>query len=220
MTTTSESLNTALSSCIPGQRLNLEIKQAGSQLSIAINRTGDQKTNLEIVSYYEEIAEKLFEKLRSLNVPNVATVKFYGRPSGTKQLEWQSPSRSLSTNAVKPAVSTPKPLNGSSNGNTSPSQKPKSQFQTYLEQFSYYSNVISAASLIGLLLLFTLTTFAGQKTKAVEYEYKIESVSDLSFTETMNRRGSDGWDLVFARRAKDSGSDDFAYECIFKRVKP
>lgn len=99
------------------------------------------------------------------------------------------------------------------------SQKPQSKFQGYLEQFSQYANVISAASLLGLLLLLGFNTLAGQKTQAVFYEYKIHSVPDLTFAETMNVQGSEGWELVFARRARESSSDDFTYECIFKRVK-
>jgi hypothetical protein len=178
-----------------------------------INRPVDQDS-----VDYEAIAEQMLGKLRSLNLPNVSTVKVYGRPANTKQVEWQL-SRALSTSEAKPAVSTTKPSNSLSNGNGGSPQKPKSKFQTYLEQFSHYSNVISAASLVGLLLLFTLNTFAGQKTKAVEYEYKVSSVPDSTFTTSMDQEGAQGWELVFARRARDSTTDTFAYECIFKRVK-
>lgn len=49
------------------------------------------------------------------------------------------------------------------------------------------------------------------------WEYRIESVPDLSFDETMNEFGDEGWELVFARRAQNSITKDFSYECIFKR---
>jgi hypothetical protein len=35
----------------------------------------------------------------------------------------------------------------------------------------------------------------------------------------MNELGEEGWELVFARRAQDSITDEFSYECIFKRAK-
>jgi hypothetical protein len=213
MATTAQDLHSALNACLSDKSLSLQVNQSGSQLSIMVNRPIDQDG-----VNYEEIAERLLAKLRSLNPPNISTVKVYGRPVNTKQVEWQT-SRALAPSEVKPVVNPVKPSSHLSNGNGSASQNPKSKFQTYLEQFSHYSNVISAASLVGLLLLFTLNTFAGQKTKAVEYEYKIASVPDLTFTPTMDQQGADGWELVFARRAKDSDTDSFAYECIFKRVK-
>jgi len=35
----------------------------------------------------------------------------------------------------------------------------------------------------------------------------------------MNQMGTEGWELVFARRAQDSTTDEFSYEVIFKRAK-
>ncbi len=62
-------------------------------------------------------------------------------------------------------------------------------------------------------------TLAGQKTQVVLWEYKIESIPDLTFTTMMDRLGNDRWKLVSARCAKDSVTDDFSYECIFRREK-
>ena len=55
----------------------------------------------------------------------------------------------------------------------------------------------------------------------IQWEYRIESFPDRSFDQRINTMGSDGWELVFARRASD-GSDyspTFSYEMIFKRPK-
>lgn len=73
------------------------------------------------------------------------------------------------------------------------------------------------ANLLSLLVLFQLlphpTTVAAQ-----QWEYKIESVPDLTWDEGMNKLGSEGWELLFARRA--NGSDEkMSYEMIFKRPK-
>lgn len=216
MATTLQDIQSALNTCLPDQNLKLQLNHSGSQLSVVINRPPSQ---MDVD--YEGIAQNLTGKLRSLNLPNVKSVKLYGRATNTKQIEWQL-SQPLVDEVAKPVNSSSKPLTGNSNNGTSDSASPqrvKSQFQTYLEQFSHYSNVISALSLLGLLVLLGFNTLAGQKTQTVAYEYKIDSVPDLAFTESMNRMGSEGWELVFARRAKDSGSDDFSYECIFKRVK-
>jgi hypothetical protein len=49
------------------------------------------------------------------------------------------------------------------------------------------------------------------------FTYWVESVSDTEFTKEMDRLGTAGWEAGFARRAKDSDSDKFEYEMIFKR---
>lgn len=78
-------------------------------------------------------------------------------------------------------------------------------------------SALLVAHLLSLLVLVQLlphpTTVASQ-----EWEYKIESVPDLSWDEGMAKIGNDGWELVFARRA--NGSDErMSYEMIFKRPK-
>lgn len=211
MTATFSDLQSTLGDCLIDESLHLQVKQVGTQLSIVINRP-NHTTDVN----YQDVAETLMAKLRSLNLSDISSVKLYGRPVNTKQIEWQT-SQPLTSEASNPAIS--KSMMTTATNSVSP-QKIKTKFQAYLEQFSHYSNVISAASLIGLLLLLGFNTLAGQKTeeKKVVWEYQVKSIDDASFTEQMNRQGDLGWELVVARRAKDSG-DTFAYECIFKRAK-
>lgn len=184
MTAIFQDLGSVLSECLPDKTLRLQVNQAGSQISVVMNRPAD-----EPAANYQEVAEILIEKLRSLNLPNVDAVKLYGRLANTKKVEWQI-LRSLVTEVDKPVVSNLSVIEDT------PSQKLKSKFQDYLEQFSHYSNVISAASLLGLLLLLSFNTLAGQKPQPSVWEYKIVSVPDLTFTETMDQIGSDRWELV------------------------
>ena len=51
-----------------------------------------------------------------------------------------------------------------------------------------------------------------------EWEYKIESPSDTGFVKEMDALGDEGWELVFARRARNS-LDKYFYEVILKRRK-
>jgi hypothetical protein len=54
------------------------------------------------------------------------------------------------------------------------------------------------------------------------WDYMIQSVPDLSFTDVMTELGSTGWELVFARRASNGETGDrmvMSYECIFKRPR-
>jgi hypothetical protein len=228
MTTTFPDLQSTLSDCLTDKSLQLQVKSLGTQISIVINRPKDKgKVN------YQGVSEILLTKLRSLNLPDINSVKLYGRMANTQQIEWQTV-KPLAVEVSKPVVSTPIATNSvfPQKGRLDREEgKPKSKFQSYLEQFSHYSNVISAASLLGVLLvLLGFTTLASQRMqeeriekkrieeKVVVWEYQIKNVGDTSFMEEMNQQGELGWDLVFARRAKDSG-DTFAYECIFKRVK-
>lgn len=216
MATTFQELPSILKSCLPSNDLTLQVNQSGSHLSVVINRP-ITATSVN----YEEIAEQLITKIRTLKLPNVQSVKLYGRPAKSKQVEWQA-SHSLlieDSNPFDAGLSHSKTAVSQASTPTASAKPAKSSFQTYLEQFSYYSNVISAASLLGLLLLLGFNTLAGQKTQIVTYEYKIDSIPDSSFTETMNQLGTEGWELTFARRAQDSTTETFSYECIFKRQK-
>jgi len=216
MTATFSDIQSTLNDCLTDKSLQLQVKSLGTQLSIVINRPKD-KGRVD----YQGISEILLTKLRSLNLPDINSVKLYGRIANTQEIEWQTV-QPLTIEVPKPVVSAPIATNSvfPQKGKLDLEQgKPKSKFQSYLEQFSHYSNVISAASLLGLLLLLGFNTLAGQKTQATLWEYKIVSVPDLTFTETMDRIGSDRWELVSARRAKDSTTDDFSYECIFRRTK-
>src|SRR6266498_3553997 len=62
---------------------------------------------------------------------------------------------------------------------------------------------------------------SGKINAPIQWEYRIETVPDLSFDQRVNAMGKDGWELVFARRASDGStySPVFSYEMIFKRPK-
>ena len=49
-----------------------------------------------------------------------------------------------------------------------------------------------------------------------KWEYKVGSVKDLDWETTGNELGSQGWEIINARRARDS-LDNYSYECIWKR---
>lgn len=50
------------------------------------------------------------------------------------------------------------------------------------------------------------------------FEYRVEGIPDVGFDDKMAALGSDGWELVFARRASDGG-DTMMYEVILQRAK-
>jgi hypothetical protein len=68
-----------------------------------------------------------------------------------------------------------------------------------------YQNTILIAILIGLVV---------SQCSKPRYEYATVSPSDLSFEESMDKYGSEGWKAVSCRRAKDSTTDEMNYECI------
>ncbi len=49
------------------------------------------------------------------------------------------------------------------------------------------------------------------------WEYKLANPSDVEFEHEVNLLGAQGWELVFARRARDSSADSMEYEMVFKR---
>ncbi len=100
---------------------------------------------------------------------------------------------------------------------------------------SDFASTVQALCLIIItaLLAFSLAVPARVEESAEQqWEYLIQSVPDLQFTDMMTLYGRDGWELVFARRAviarsarerlqaRRTGRDfeeEFAYEIIFKR---
>jgi hypothetical protein len=52
-----------------------------------------------------------------------------------------------------------------------------------------------------------------------KWEYKIASLSDATFDAEVNLLGTEGWELVFARRARDGegAAESVAYEMVFRR---
>jgi hypothetical protein len=72
-----------------------------------------------------------------------------------------------------------------------------------------------------LVLLLLLTGYQAFKPSAPSgrYEYKIESIADADFQNSMNLLGMQGWEAVSARRASNGNetSPTFSYEIIFRR---
>ena len=100
------------------------------------------------------------------------------------------------------------------------------------------SDLIAAVQALCLVIITALLAFSLAVPAKVEesgeqqWEYLIQSVPDLQFTDMMTLYGRDGWELVFARRAVIARSarerlqaieagrdleDEFAYEIIFRR---
>jgi len=210
-----EAVQATLDEYFPDEHLEAQVTSSDTNLAV-----GFISSDLSPKGDYEQIAEAVMMKLRKLALPDVALVKFYCKSKKRQELTWRS-SRPLVVQIPQPFKKTKSNgLVGKTTTNkASAPQTAKSKFQGYLEQFSHYSNVISAASLLGLLLLLGFNTLAGQKTQTVTYEYKVTSIPDTAFTENMNQLGTEGWELVFARRAQDSTTDEFSYEVIFKRPK-
>ncbi len=52
-----------------------------------------------------------------------------------------------------------------------------------------------------------------------KWEYTTGSISDNLLNDELNKLGSQGWELVFARRAIDTDNNKGIYEFIFKRIK-
>jgi ribosomal protein L40E len=68
--------------------------------------------------------------------------------------------------------------------------------------------------LIGILGILLYSQF-----KKPSYEYDVVSPSDLSFSDSMNVYGKDGWKAVSCRRATSSSTDSASYECVMIREK-
>lgn len=76
---------------------------------------------------------------------------------------------------------------------------------------------LSIALIIALLALPFLYPTQVRDSPRQQWEYLIEAVPDILFEDTMDTYGRDGWELVFARRARSTLTDSFSYEVIFKR---
>ena len=85
------------------------------------------------------------------------------------------------------------------------------------EQISKSFRIFASKSEYILLAILGLLVF--NKFSKPIYEYTIASPSDSRFTESMSEYGAKGWRAVECRRAKDSITDDFAYECVMIREK-
>ena len=82
-------------------------------------------------------------------------------------------------------------------------------------QFGIMASILVV--LVGITAYGVFRPAVAVATTKTTWEYKIVGVPDVEFDQAMKTLGSDGWELVFARRA--SGPDEkMLYEAIFKRV--
>lgn len=120
-----------------------------------------------------------------------------------------SPKTPAQTDTVVDAPTQPMP----------PPRPTKSTRETTANAFQLttrHAQIIFGALAAGLLMQFISTV--GQFIKPVtKWEYKIESPSDYSFTSEMDRLGSEGWEMISARRASSEFGTTVGYEVIFKR---
>jgi len=68
------------------------------------------------------------------------------------------------------------------------------------------------------MLVAQLFGWTGTKSSTTSWEYWVESPKDELLHERFVALGREGWELVFARRATDSGTTAL-YEMIFKRPR-
>lgn len=133
----------------------------------------------------------------------------------------------LSDNTPAPA---PPPAGGDGGSRPDGFGPPGQVIMSYAPHASIWSTPVSKISpVVGLLtgllianvacalLLFKLLPEA-EASVIPKFEYKVESVADLSFSTEMDALGAQGWEMVAARRAQGS-LHDMSYEMIFKRPK-
>ena len=221
--------------------LTIQVNQAGQQLSIVMNRSNDLEVD------YEELATKILEafldKLSPEDLTNIEAIKFFGRIKGQPKQEWQKlqklnvleqkkvepipetiaePPSSIPVSALipprNPPLTTPSQYQSvQTSSNSSSSAWDLINDFKFGELLTTFKDLISTGALVGIFTILLINFLSGQKPRSVEWEYKIEAVSDLIFIQSMDGYGKDGWELVSARRAV---TDSVAsYECIFKRVK-
>lgn len=90
-----------------------------------------------------------------------------------------------------------------------------------LKSFVNFQEVLNTAFLLGILLVLTVNLLANSKPKVTAWEYKIETIDDVTFNSTIQQLGSEGWELASARRAVsgEGATSEGVYEVIFKRPK-
>ena len=80
------------------------------------------------------------------------------------------------------------------------------------------SSVRVAIGLLAALLLTQWFGLASTKASSTRWEYMIEAPGDSTLSVALDRLGSEGWELVSARRAT-SDFGPVSYEMIFKRPR-
>ena len=200
-----QEIQSLLSPIVEGDDLTLQINYSGSQLVVVMNRAlGATEPD------YSALADLLIDTLRDSNLQSVKTIRLYAREKGAKQLDWQD-QRALTEDATASQII--KPMN--SVKVTQP--KSESRFVKAFERFRLIQETVSAIALLGILGVLLTNSLAGQKVQRVTWEYQVDSIPDLEFEEKMDELGAEGWELAFARRARNSLTDEFSYEVIFKR---
>jgi len=223
--------------------LTFQVNQTGQQLSIVMNRPNDIEVDYEGLA--TKILEAFLEKLSPEDLTSIEAIKFFGRIKGQPKQEWQKLQKlnvleqkkiePIPETITEPPTSTPvsapvPPRNLTLN---TPSQYQSVQTSSnnsssawdliynfkFGELLTTFKDIISTGALVGIFLILLINVLAGQKPRSVEWEYKIEAISDSIFTTEMDIYGKEGWELVTARRAVNSITDKASYECIFKRVK-
>lgn len=198
-----ENIKSVLEPIAQSEEVGIQINQAGNSLTIVLNRhTG--KTEID----YPHIAEKMRDALQQTSLPDNTSIRFYGRKKGIQKTEWQANFK------LRKDITSASQINPQ---NSALTKTKESSPQNLFDKFRSVQETVAAIALVGIFGVLLTNSVAGQKTKAVTWEYRIESIPDLTFTENMNNLGDDGWQLVFARRAQDSITDEFSYECIFKK---
>jgi hypothetical protein len=212
-TMTRDEIKESLSQEVQDLGLILQTKQIGNELIIMANFP-QQATEAS----FKEAVSLLVEKLNFLKPSGIQKLKLYGKRAGVNQAQWQythafqfapassnKPDEPLKKNGYQKPVATV-------SSSTAPASATGFRFQGLLIPL-----LLAGVLLTQVADLFFNTLFR-KPPEPLTFEYQIESIPDLDFTETMNRYGAEGWELVFARRALDSITDDASYECIFKRV--
>lgn len=73
-------------------------------------------------------------------------------------------------------------------------------------------------TLIAVMLGFQVLSFIINNPFSTQWEYKIVSPDDLEIVDDLNLLGTQGWEVVTARRASGYGNS-YSYEMILKRSK-
>jgi hypothetical protein len=209
-----QDIQNLFNSTIQDPNISFQSNQSGSQLTLVFNRLSDHPVN------YEAIAKKLLDALRQSAPEDIQTIQFYGRKKGAKEVEWKSSGSITPVQSEGLSIPAAKVFALASPMDNKESISPKQpDSKKGLNPFGSMRELLSTLPLLGILALLLINTLLGYKARSVAWEYSIESVPDVLFVETMDKLGVEGWELVSARRAKDSESDNFSYECIFKRQK-